>query len=81
MSDMTVNFHRNFIQVYPFIAVFAGVAFYNLHAALEHFYPKLKRPIPIICLAAAFVLLPRAYDAYQTGPGIAQHQRYQKARS
>ncbi len=67
MSDMTVNFHRNFIQVYPFIAVFAGVAFYNLHVALAHFYPKLKKPIPIICLAATLVLLPRAYDAYQTG--------------
>ena len=67
MSDMTVNFHRNFIQVYPFIAVFAGVAFYNLHSALKHFYPKLKKPIPIVCLAAMLVLLPRAYDAYQTG--------------
>ena len=67
MSGMTVNFHRNFIQVYPFIAVFAGIAFYNLHVALEHFYPKLKKPIPIICLAAALILLPRAYDAYQTG--------------
>ena len=67
MSGMTVNFHRNFIQVYPFIAIFAGVAFYNLHVALKHFYPKLKKPIPIICLAAALVLLPRAYDAYQTG--------------
>ncbi len=67
MSDMTVNFHRNFIQVYPFIAVFAGVAFHNLHVVLVHFYPKLKRPIPIVCLAASLVLLPRAYDAYQTG--------------
>ena len=67
MSGMIVNFHRNFIQVYPFIAVFAGIAFYNLHAASAHFYPKLKKPIPIICLAAALVLLPRAYDAYQTG--------------
>ena len=67
MSGMTVNFHRNFIQVYPFIAVFAGIAFYNLHVALEHFYPKLKKSIPIICLAAALILLPRAYDAYQTG--------------
>ena len=67
MSGMTVNFHRNFIQVYPFIAVFAGIAFYNLHAASAHFYPKLKKPIPIIYLAAALVLLPRAYDAYQTG--------------
>lgn len=67
MSDMTVNFHRNFIQVYPFIAVFAGVAFYNLQVALKHFYPKLKKPILIVCLAAVFVLLPRAYDAYQTG--------------
>lgn len=67
MSGMTVNFHRNFIQVYPFIAVFAGIAFYNLHVALEHFYPKLEKSIPIICLAAALILLPRAYDAYQTG--------------
>ncbi len=67
MSDMTVNFHRNFIQVYPFIAVFAGVAFHNLHVALVHFYPKLKKPIPIVYLAASLVLLPRAYDAYQTG--------------
>lgn len=67
MSGMTVNFHRNFIQIYPFIAVFAGIAFYNLHVALEHFYPKLKKSIPIICLAAALILLPRAYDAYQTG--------------
>ena len=67
MSGMTVNFHRNFIQVYPFIAVFAGVAFYNLHVALTHFYPKIKKPIPIICLVASLVLLPRAYDAYQTG--------------
>ena len=67
MSGMTVNFHRNFVQVYPFIAIFAGVAFYNLHAALTRFYPKLKQPIPVICLAAALVLLPRAYDAYQTG--------------
>ncbi len=67
MSGMTVNFHRNFIQVYPFIAIFTGVAFYNLQAALKRFYPNLKKPIPIICLAAALVLLPRAYDAYQTG--------------
>ncbi|MDE2724812.1 MAG: hypothetical protein OXI59_15680, partial [Gemmatimonadota bacterium] len=67
MSGMTVNFHRNFIQVYPFIAVFTGVAFYNLHAALTRFYPKLKKPILIVCLAAMLVLLPRAYDAYQTG--------------
>ena len=67
MSGMTVNFHRNFVQVYPFIAVFAGVAFYNLHAALNHWYPKLKKPIPIVCLAAALVLLPHAHDAYQTG--------------
>ena len=67
MSGTTVNFHRNFIQVYPFIAVLAGIAFYNLHAALTRFYPKLKKPVPIICLAAALVLLPRAYDAYQTG--------------
>lgn len=67
MSDMTVSFHRNFIQVYPFIAIFAGIAFYNLHLALARFYPKLKKPIPIVCLAAALVLLPRAYDAYQTG--------------
>ncbi len=67
MSDMTVNFHRNFIQAYPFIAVFAGIAFHNLHVALVHFYPKLKKPIPIVCLAASLVLLPRAYDAYQTG--------------
>ncbi len=67
MSGMTVNFHRNFIQVYPFIAVFAGIAFYNLQVALEHFYPKLEKSIPIICLAAALILLPRAYDAYQTG--------------
>ena len=67
MSGMTVNFHRNFVQVYPFIAIFIGVAFYNLHAALTRFYPKLKQPIPIICLAAALVLLPRAHDTYQTG--------------
>jgi len=67
MTGMTVNFHRNFIQVYPFIAIFASIAFYNLHAALTRFYPKLKKPIPIVCLAAALVLLPRAYDAYQTG--------------
>lgn len=67
MSGMTVNFHRNFIQIYPFIAIFAGVAFYNLHVALKHFYPNFKRPISIVYLAAAFVLLPRAYDAYQTG--------------
>ena len=67
MSGMTVNFHRNFVQVYPFIAIFIGVAFYNLHAALTRFYPNLKKPIPIVCLAAALVLLPRAYDAYQTG--------------
>ena len=67
MSGMTVNFHRNFIQVYPFIAVFTGVAFYNLHAALTRFYPNFKKPIPLVCLTAALVLLPRAYDAYQTG--------------
>ena len=67
MSGMTVNFHRNFIQVYPFIAVFTGVAFYNLPAALTRFYPKLKKPILIVCLAAMLILLPRAYDAYQTG--------------
>ena len=67
MSGMTVNFHRNFVQVYPFIAIFIGVAFYNLHAALTRFYPNLKKPIPIVCLAAALVLLPRAHDAYQTG--------------
>ena len=67
MSDMTVNFHRNFIQVYPFIAVFTGVAFYNLHAALTRFYPNFKKLIPLVCLTAALVLLPRAYDAYQTG--------------
>lgn len=67
MSGMTVNFHRNFIQLYPFIAVFTGVAFYNLHAALTRFYPKLKKPVPIVCIAAMLVLLPRAYDAYQTG--------------
>lgn len=67
MSGMTVNFHRNFIQVYPFIAVFTGIAFYNLHAALTRFYPNFKKPIPLVCLTAALVLLPRAYDAYQTG--------------
>ena len=67
MSGMTVNFHRNFIQVYPFIAVFTGIAFYNLHAALTRFYPNFKKPIPLVCLAAILVLLPRAYDAYQTG--------------
>ncbi len=67
MSDMTVNFHRNFIQVYPFIAIFSGIAFYNLHAALTRFYPKLKKPVPIVGIAAMLVLLPRAYDAYQTG--------------
>ena len=99
MSGMTVNFHRNFVQVYPFIAIFIGVAFYNLHAALTRWYNDLppltppsyeergdhvsstrlrerslpvlkqllKRKFPIVYLAAALVLLPRAHDAYQTG--------------
>lgn len=67
MSGMTVNFHRNFVQVYPFIAIFSGIAFYNLHSALARFYPKLKKPVPIVGIAAMLVLLPRAYDAYQTG--------------
>ena len=67
MSDMTVNFHRNFIQVYPFIVIFSGIAFYNLHAALTRFYSKLKKSVPIVGIAAMLVLLPRAYDAYQTG--------------
>ncbi len=67
MSGMTVNFHRNFIQVYPFIAIFAGIAFYNLHAALTRFYSNFKKPIPLVCLAALLILLPRAHDAYQTG--------------
>ena len=46
MSGMTVNFHRNFVQVYPFIAIFIGVAFYTLHAALNRWYNDLPPLTP-----------------------------------
>ncbi len=70
MSHMTVNFHRNFIQVYPFIAIFVGVAFYAMHEALNRLctgFRLKKMGTLLVCLVAALLLLPRAYDAYQTG--------------
>lgn len=66
MSGMTVNFHRNFIQIYPFIAVFVGVAFLFLHETLKRVLPKIKN-WAITGILAALVFLPRAYDACQTG--------------
>ena len=66
MSGMTVNFHRNFIQIYPFIAVFVGIAFLVLHETLKRVLSKIKS-LATTCILAALVFLPRAYDAYQTG--------------
>ena len=42
MSGMKVNFHRNFIQVYPFIAILIGAAFYYLHYFLNSFFKNLN---------------------------------------
>lgn len=68
MSNMTVNFHRNFIQIYPFIAIFVGIAFLILHETLKRVLSKIKNwATPITCIIAALVFLPRAYDAYQMG--------------
>ena len=69
MSSMTVNFHRNFIQIYPFIAVCVGLAFFYLHVALKRLRFRRKKRA-IICIVAALFLLPRAYDAYQTGRAL-----------
>ena len=66
MSNMTIGYHRNFIQIYPFIAIFVGIAFLILHETLKCVLSKIKN-WAITCIIAAFVFLPRAYDVYQTG--------------
>jgi hypothetical protein len=72
MSNMKVNFHRNFIQVYPFIAIIVGAAFYYLYKAF-HFlgiwFKRKDRMMPIVCtvILVFFVLLPQTYAAYREG--------------
>ncbi len=66
MSGMKVNFHRNFVQVYPFISLLFAVGIYVLYHVLGIIQKRMlpgKEWLPtisIILITFAF-LLPQAY--------------------
>ena len=72
MVNMKVNFHRNFVQIYPFISIVIGAAFYNLYHMLELLRKKInmsQRMMPrVVCTVLVFLfLIPQAFAAYQSG--------------
>ena len=78
MTGMKVNFHRNFIQVYPFIALLFASGIYMLYyfmALLQKrgaFGGRKRLPIFIVSVIASLLLLPNAYSSFRD----ASHERH-----
>jgi hypothetical protein len=68
MSGMTVNFHRNFVQVYPFLALLFAAGFYVLYEVLlflqRRFLPFKKRlPVATVVAVILSYLVPQSYTS------------------
>jgi len=68
MTGMKVNFHRNFVQVYPFLAIMFSSGIYIVYYILEliqkRIYPKKKWFASILTLLITIsILLPQAYTS------------------
>jgi 4-amino-4-deoxy-L-arabinose transferase-like glycosyltransferase len=68
MSSMKVNFHRNFILVYPFIALLFGAGLFCLYRALRraNMSPSLlgvSPPLALVTVVALLVLSMQAHTA------------------
>ena len=62
MVGTKVSYHRNFVQVYPFIALLFGSGFYVLYRAIDRFKRDYKLVAPIVVtLLALLLLVPQAY--------------------
>lgn len=68
MTGMTVNFHRNFVQVYPFLALLYGAGAYYLYyvasKAQERFLPNKRMLAQVVVLTIFLAILaPQAYTS------------------
>ncbi len=62
MVGMRVSYHRNFIQVYPFIALLFGSGFYILYRVIDRVKRGYRLVAPIVVtLLALLLLVPQAY--------------------
>lgn len=61
MSGMKVNFHRNFVQIYPFLALLFASGVYYIYIAVnsiqKKFYPRKAGLLMYLASIAVFVLL------------------------
>jgi len=62
MMGTKVTYHRNFIQVYPFLALLFGLGFYNLYLILKRFHLKASFLVTIV---AILVFTPQALHTYR----------------
>jgi hypothetical protein len=63
MIGTKVSYHRNFVQVYPFIALLFGSGFYMLYIAIDRFRREYNLVSPIVVTLLALLLLaPQAYS-------------------
>ncbi len=68
MTGMTVNFHRNFVQVYPFIALLFATGIYTIYRILgfiqKRVVPNIKWiPITLTFLITLSYILPQAFKS------------------
>ena len=62
MMGTKVTYHRNFIQIYPFLALLFGLGFYNLYLILEKI--KLKASF-LISILALIIFIPQSFTVYK----------------
>lgn len=72
MINMKVNFHRNFILIYPFIAILIGAGFYQINDILnkicrKYSFYKSHTSVVFTVLLALCILVPQAYASYLGG--------------
>ena len=68
MTGMTVNFHRNFVQVYPFFALLFATGIYTVYRTLgftqKRIMPKIKWiPITLTFLITLSFILPQTFKS------------------
>jgi len=62
MMGTKVTYHRNFIQVYPFLALLFGLGFYNIYLLLKRFNLKAKF---LVTLLAIIIFIPSSISIYK----------------
>jgi len=62
MMGTKVTYQRNFIQIYPFLALLFGLGFYNIYITLKRFHLKAEF---LVTLIALMLFIPQSLESYK----------------